>query len=287
MESSVNEIVAEAERLANGGAHINDVLRCLRRLSLAEFGHLLLGIPNPNYPALSKALPRMAAVAVQREWTGADGPLLLEQTLSFTTVLTNRYRAQAAKGLSNARVLDFGCGYGRIMRAMYYFCDPEQLYGCDPRAASLEHCRNDGMLGNFAASEYLPPRIPFETKFDLAYAYSVLTHTSLRATKQCLDVLAAACAAEGMLAITIRPVEYWNANTGTPLEDRQRCAARHREEGFAFHPHLWAPIDGDLVYGDTSMSLDWLTQRCPQLSILASEPVPTDPLQTIVYLTPR
>jgi SAM-dependent methyltransferase len=224
---------------------------------------------------------------VQRAWTGADGLQLWQQTLAFTTVLTNQYRSQTGKELSAARVLDFGCGYGRIMRAMYYFCDPEQLYGCDPWTDALEHCRRDAMFGHFALSDYLPDRLPFEGEFDLLYAYSVLTHTSARATKQCLDVLAAACTPEGIVAITIRPVEYWNVDTGAPLEDRQRCAARHRQEGFAFHPHLREPIDGDVVYGDTSMSLEWLAERCPQLRIIATQPVPTDPLQTIVFLAMR
>jgi SAM-dependent methyltransferase len=285
--TSRDEIVSNVERLAGGGAGVNEILSCLRALSLADFGELFLTMPNARYPALSKALPRMASADVQRAWTGADGLVLLQQTLSFTTVVTNKYRSQSPKELAAARVLDFGCGYGRIMRAMYYFCDPERLYGCDPWTDSLEHCRQDGMLGHFALSDYLPDRIPFDGKFDLLYAYSVFTHTSARATKRCLDVLVAACGPGGMIAITIRPAEYWNAETETPREDRARCAARHREGGFAFHPHLREPIDGDLVYGDTSMSLEWLAQSCPQLKILSTEPVPTDPLQTIVYLTPR
>ena len=282
-----DEILSEAERLALTGRGMKDILRCLRGLSLADFVELLLEIPNPAYPALSKVLPRAASATVQRAWTGADGHLLLPETVSFTTLLSNRYRTETGKELASARVLDFGCGYGRILRAMYYFCDPEQLYGCDPRAESLEHCRNDGILGHLAISEYLPDRLPFEGKFDLIFAYSVLTHTSARATKQCLDVLAAACAPNGMIALTIRPPEYWDVDTGMLLETRRRCAALHRAEGFAFEPHIWAPIDGDLVYGDTSMTLEWLAQRSPQLRILATEPVPTDPLQRIVYLKPH
>jgi SAM-dependent methyltransferase len=282
-----DQIVSEAERLGSQGAAVNEILRCLRRLSLAEFGEFLLGMPDPRYPALARILPHMAPAAVQRAWTGADGLTLLQQTLSFTSVLTNKYRSTTAKQLDAARVLDFGCGYGRIMRAMYYFCDPEQLYACDPWAESLVHCRQAGMLGHFALSDYLPTRLPFEGKFDLIFAYSVLTHTSARATKQCLDAFAAACAPDGMVAFTIRPVEYWDAETETPLEDRRGCAARHREEGFAFHPHIRPPVDGDLVYGDTSMTFDWLARQCPQLSIVGTEPVPTDRLQTIVYLRPR
>ncbi len=110
----------------------SDVFKQLTVLSISDFGTLLLSIPNPKFPKLSNILPRMATEEVQRNWTGCSGLQLLTQTTDFVRSLSYNYTKITGKPLTDKTILDFGCGYGRIARLMYYFTNENNFYGVDP-----------------------------------------------------------------------------------------------------------------------------------------------------------
>jgi SAM-dependent methyltransferase len=272
--------------IAKAEASGPDCLDVLRSLPLDDFGQVLISLPLPEYPNISRCLPRMASAEVQRNWTGNDGIHLLRQTNTFVRLVSHNFQALCGRPLEGARVLDFGCGYGRIMRSMYYFTDPTNLYGCDPWDVSIGLCKDAGVLGNLAVSEYLPKALPFEDTFDLAYAFSVFTHLSERATKQCLDTLRAQLSPNGLLVITIRPIEYWQIDNSINKDEAEKLMEQHRHTGFAFRPHAIAAVDGDITYGDTSMTLEYLTERFPSLKIAKIERSLDDPWQILVFMRP-
>jgi SAM-dependent methyltransferase len=265
-----------------------DAITGLRQLSLDDFGLVLLSMPDTRYPKLSRLLPTMASDEVQRDWTGNYGVALLKETTAFVRALSYNYARVSGRHLDGATVLDFGCGYGRIAQLLYYFTDEENIFGVDPWDRSIELCRESGMSTNFAVSDYLPTFLPVgATKFDLVYAFSVFTHLSHRAMTTSLDTLRKYIADDGLLAITIRPVEYWEHDPLTSPKQKDVFAVRHREEGFAFNPHNREPIDGDVTYGDSSMSLDWITATFPEWTIKATDRCLNDPLQRYVFMVPR
>jgi hypothetical protein len=61
----------------------------------------------------------------------------------------------------------------------------------------------------------------------------------------------------------------------------------HDDRGFAFTPHNRPPIDGDITYGDTSMSVGYIESNFPQWQIEAVECNQIDSLQILVFLRPR
>ena len=105
-------------------------------------------------------------------------------------------------------MLDFGCGWGRMLRFLARDVDPGDLYGCDPVEGILDVCRTTRVPANLARSEFVPERLPFDGPFDLAYAFSVFTHLSERAHERCLRALHAALRPGGVLVVTVRPLEY-------------------------------------------------------------------------------
>ncbi|MEO6202232.1 MAG: class I SAM-dependent methyltransferase [Nitrospirales bacterium] len=265
-----------------------DAITGLRQLSLDDFGLVILSMPDPEYPKLSRLLPSMASEEVQRGWTGNHGVALLKQTTAFVRAMSYNYTRVTGRSLDDATVLDFGCGYGRIAQLLYYFTVEEKVFGVDPREQSIELCRESGLCTNFAVSEYLPTSLPVgETKFDLIYAFSVYTHLSRRAMTTSLNTLRKYIADDGVLTMTIRPVENWEHDPDTSPEQKVALAVRHREEGFAFNPHNWAPIDCDITYGDSSMTLDWITATFPDWTIKATDRCLSDRLQRYVFLVPR
>ena len=275
-------VLAAAERSASLG--LVPALRVLRWLSLEDFGALLISMPDDRrFPNLSRALPRMASEEVQAAWTAAKGFALLEQTIVFMRLITDRYEKITGKKIGNARMLDFGCGYGRLMRMMAYHADPAQIYGCDPWQDSLDIALNDGMFGHLALSARVPDRLPFPGRFDLIYAYSVFTHLPERIAARCLQTLADALAPQGLLVITVRPIEYWPLSRYPELEEKMH---EHRTRGFAFVPHGWEPIDGDIPFGDASLTPEWIERTIPRLQ-LADRLRWGGPLQTTISLKLR
>jgi SAM-dependent methyltransferase len=71
-------------------------------------------------------------------------------------------------------VIDFGCGCGRVARALPQHVDCE-LWGCDITAPAVEWCQ-EYLPGTYFMSTEEPPLKVADEQFDSLYAISVLTH---------------------------------------------------------------------------------------------------------------
>lgn len=282
--SRIDRVTSRAERIAAHG-DLDAVLGQLRTLSLDEFGAVLLGMPHASYPRLSQLLPAMASDETQMIWTGNKGSALLRQSTTFIRSVWHAYERETRRSLSTANVLDYGCGYGRLLRLMLYFCPPRQIFGCDPWDRSIDLCREARIPAHLAVSDYLPAALPFPgVPFDLAYAYSVFTHTSDNATRTALAAMHRSLRPGGMLVATIRPKEYWRIDPNASPAEVDGLKAQHDELGFAFRPHARQMAPGEATYGDTSMTLDGLAARAHGWRIVGTDRTLEKSYQQIVYL---
>jgi len=262
-------------------------LRHLRLLGLSDFGAVLWSIPLAGYPRVSALLPKMASLEVQRTWTGASGDVLLGQSLSFIRSMSCTYSRLTVSPLSGKRILDFGCGYGRLTRLCYFYSD--DIWAVDPWEDALALCREAGLQRNLFKSEELPLMLPVPEDFDVIFAYSVLTHTSERASKALLCAMRRHLRLGGLACITIRPIEFWknreslSQGQGTQ-PSRVDMERQHAQLGFAFTPHKRSPVDGEITFGDTSMTTDWLKINAPDWRLVGFDHLPEDILQRIVFL---
>lgn len=263
------------------------VFEALRELPLEEVGDLLFDVSNAP-PALRNILPAMASEEVQKNWTGTCGRSLLKQSLSFVEILASNYESITGRSLSGARILDYGCGWGRLIRLMYKFSDPDLIHGCDAWDVSLDLCRQSGIRARLAKCDEVPKEAPFPgTEFDLIYAFSVFTHLSERTAKAVMSSLRERISPQGLAVVTIRPIEYWDVHPASQsLVDAKKMKETHLATGFAFTPHLRAPIDGDVAYGDASMTLGYIGMNWAGWSVAGESPCASDPYQQIVFLRP-
>jgi len=262
----------------------DELIRHLKPIGLTAFSLLMLSMPDEKLPKISKILPTMASEDVQKSWTGCSGTVLLAQSLDFVRTVITGIAELRQMSVDEFSVLDFGCGYGRLARLFYYYIKQDNFYGVDPWDRSINECLDNGIAKNIFLSDYLPSSLPLgDKKFDLIYAFSVFTHLSERATKLALNTLGEYLNDDGILVVTIRPVEYWELRKD--LNNRDALVDAHRTEGFAFRPHNRASVDGDITYGDTSMTVDWLLKNFPQYRISKIDYSLSDRHQLYIFLT--
>jgi SAM-dependent methyltransferase len=70
-------------------------------------------------------------------------------------------------------ILDFGCGCGRIVR---HITTTGKLYGCDYNQEAITWAKNHLPIAQFCVNGLQPPTAYSDNKFDLIFAFSILTH---------------------------------------------------------------------------------------------------------------
>jgi SAM-dependent methyltransferase len=264
-------------------ARSQDVPGLLRDIPLDLLGVLLLDVPE-RYPNLRAFFPAMPPEQSQDLWTGNHGIPLLAQSLAFIQSLAAGYAELTYKRLEDAHVLDFGCGWGRLVRLLYKYVPYEQIYAVDSWDKSIEACQQYGLKANLALCDTLPTTLPFNRQFDLMFAFSVFTHLGEKTAAAVLTTLRQYIPADGLLVITVRPKEYWSYHMdGKHQSEMYRL---HDEKGFAFIPHRTTAGDSDAPYGDTSISMKYLRDHFPQWKVVKTSVNPIDPYQLILFLRP-
>jgi SAM-dependent methyltransferase len=230
---------------------------------------LLLSQEYEVYPNIRSLLPSVPDPALQELWNGASGELLAAQSKAFYTKLRQTFARHSDRPLADARVLDFGCGWGRLTRFLARDVTPGRLYGCDPVEGILDVCRESGVPATLARSDFLPERLPFDERFDLAFAFSVFTHMSEPAHESCLRALHGALLPGGILVVTVRPPEYLRVcELMHPLLEQlgPDYRARLEEPVYLFTPHAAEPshmqyTGGEMTYGEAVITLPYIRAR--------------------------
>ena len=275
-----------------------DIPSLFKKIPLEIFSELSLGVPG-DYPNIKKWFPLMPSEEVQIHWTGNHGKVLLDQTTKFVKTLISGFSEITNKKLTGSKVLDFGCGWGRIIRLLYKYTSEENIYAVDPWDESIRMCKEKNLKGNFSMIDYLPMSLPFNEKFDLIFAFSVFTHLSEKAAVIAMDTLRKYITDDGVMVITIRPKEYWNVldkNKNRHGRLAKELLQLHDQYGFAFRssdyasgggtPLDSAPVDGVITYGDASMTFKYIENNFMGWEIISVEWDSVDPLQIIVFLKP-
>jgi 2-polyprenyl-3-methyl-5-hydroxy-6-metoxy-1,4-benzoquinol methylase len=277
--------LARAESALDQG--LASALEALRALSHDEFAAATFGVP-PEFLRLRQSLPRYAEAEIQRGWTGNDGVLLLQKTALFSRMLDGFYAQHAGKPLRGARILDYGCGWGRLLRQMLYFSDPDRLFGVDPWSRSIEECRKTNVLGAIHQIDYHPQALPDAIRsIDCAIAFSIFTHLGESNVREILTCVRKVMAPGGLFVATIRPVEYWAPRRGVLGEETvARMVAQHESGEYAFIPSGAVANAGSQDYGEASVSLEGM-QRLGATAgwrVVGHDWLLLDPFQLLICL---
>jgi SAM-dependent methyltransferase len=126
-------------------------------------------------------------------------------------------RASGVDPANTSRMLDFGCGAGRLTRHLQFLAEGREIFGVDVSAEHIKWCQaNLAPPFRFATTTTIP-HLPFQDRFfDLICCGSVFTHIDDLAEAWLLE-LGRILAPEGRLYLTIH-----DNHTIQLLEGRER-----------------------------------------------------------------
>lgn len=256
---------------------------------------VLLSREYSLYPNIRAVLPAMPERALQERWNGWTGIKLLAEGKAFYARVRELHEAHGPAAMSESAVLDFGCGWGRTTRFFARDVGPDALFGCDPVGSILDVCERTRVPAAFARSDFVPDALPFETRFDLVFAFSVFTHLSEPAHRACLRAIQRSLKPGGLLVLTIRPPAYLDhCERLRPLLDSlgpDRLAALE-EPRYLFAPHPSAPDHpqfhgAEMTYGETVVTLAYVRRHWGPLFELLDVSLLVEDLHQVVLALRR
>lgn len=171
------------------------------------------------------------------------------------------------------RILDLPCGYGRVLRWLAAHYHYARIVACDLDAAGVAFCRERfGAVG--VVSHVDLERVDFDTRFDLVWCGSLLTHLPPQRWPAVLARFAQWTAECGVIVLTLQGrifaslLARGQSNLAENI-DKARLLRNFAADGVAFEPYCERPHE---AYGVALASPGyvggWL-QRYPHLILRA------------------
>lgn len=156
----------------------------------------------------------------------------------------------------NLRVLDFACGYGRLLRFLVAWLPKNNIHGAEIQADALElNKRLFGIEGHLSGSD--PEAFSIDQRFDMIWVASLFSHLPDRLFRAWLGKLHALLAPGGVLCFSVR--------------DESQFAGAMPATGFVYRPESERiPIDSS-IYGTA-----WASERYVRRAVESSVSEPVD-----------
>jgi SAM-dependent methyltransferase len=244
--------VETAEAAAQRG-DVSAIYDVLHEITLADFCELLLGVPA-QYPALAKVVPRLPSEAEQKRWVGDAGRHLMDRSCNITRLFDALSWRVTGRSLREHTILDYGCGWGRLLRMMWWASHPRRVYGIDPLVESLDACRKCGITEQIELCEQVPSSLPYRgVQFSFAFSFSVFTHIPEHVAQSILSAVRDRLDRDGIFVVTVRSVDFWKVRRAAWGNERVDSLCRqHLCDGYAFVPLSLSGNDDGSLYGDTT-----------------------------------
>ena len=164
-----------------------------------------------NTSAASKfaaALPSLPAENIQVQFVGKAGDEALLEAHALARTFKDLYREYVGPFTQSTRVLDYGCGWGRITRFFLKDVAAGNLWGIDCNEEVIDFCRQSNPWSRFELNDPMPPTDLPSDQFDLVFSYSVFTHLREDVHFAWLAELGRLVKPGGLLIFSVRPRQF-------------------------------------------------------------------------------
>lgn len=198
------------------GSWSRDVVRSIDETSLVS----PFGDPMPSFPPAE----------LQILTTGQAGEATLKPAAAFYGDVVETFRDAGNAFDPDTRILDFGCGWGRITRFFLREVPLRNLHGVDVDPDFIRVCRETFGSDQFVECDSGPPLEYPDERFDIIFAFSVFSHLSESISLRWMREFARLIRPGGLLAFTTRNEAFLSlceslGKSGTPLSQHHRVLA--------------------------------------------------------------
>jgi SAM-dependent methyltransferase len=215
-------------------------------------------------PRLRQLMPALPPEEVQYRFAGAAGDDTIRDAFGFYQ-LVKELLARHHRGAARS-ILEFGCGWGRIIRLFIREAEPQQLWGIDCMAPAIEICQATNPHATFRRVDPFPPSGLTPASFDLVYAFSVFSHLSEEAHARWLAEFKTILRPGGLLVLTTRPREFilmcaelrarqeernWAQGTVLAFQDTEEALRRYDRGEYVYEPMGGGDVLDKSFFGET------------------------------------
>lgn len=149
-------------------------------------------------------LPAFPSDDVQTRTTGQAGANTLKEAYIFYQDCVEMFSTLGRPINQNAKLLDFGVGWGRIARFFLRDLPLSNIYGLDVMSEFVDICKETFRSDNFFVTTPFPPTDMPAGSFDFVVGYSVFSHLSEQACKEWMQEFHRLTKPGALVALTTR-----------------------------------------------------------------------------------
>lgn len=166
---------------------------------------------------MTRELP-LPPSALARRVGGTEGEEFLAQGLRIKETIVAALPADWT--FAGKRVLDFGCGVGRVLRHFAAETPHTELHGCDIDLQSIAWLRDEFPRAfRLTTCERMPPLEYPDDTFDLIYVVSIFTHLVEDQWEPWLRELRRVLRPDGVALVTFHNRVAYEHMTGVPFDE--------------------------------------------------------------------
>jgi SAM-dependent methyltransferase len=210
--------------------------------------------------ALKEILPGMPEEQVQLQSNGLSGDTALFDALQIYQLFKRIFEANVGKLSDCDNILDFGVGWGRVIRFFLKDVEPNKLWGIDHYDKVIDICKQQNKWCNFQLIKPFPPTSFPDNMFDLIFCYSVFSHLSEDAHRKWVEEFKRILKPGGLVIATTwqrdfitrcrdaraeKNPAFWTTHLPKLFVDTERWLAHYDNGGFCWES---APEYGEISY---------------------------------------
>jgi len=226
--------------------------------------------------AVRGLLPGMPDEQAQLRFTGMAGDQTLHEAFNMYKICERLVRQHLGGFEKVANILDYGCGWGRVIRYFLKDVEPSKLWGVDPFEEVLDLAKQTNRWCDFRLIPTMPPTELPENNFDVVYLFSVFSHLSEDAHLRLLAEFKRVLRPGGLVIATTRPREFilhcaeLRARTDLPphleggaksFPDTEEALARYDSGAFCYSPSGGGDLLDGSFYGEACISKKYVQDR--------------------------
>ncbi len=175
---------------------------------------------NPPVYHRGRPLPGFPSDEVQASTTGQAGIGALREAFGFYQTCSDEFARLKRPIRETDSLLDFGTGWGRILRCFLRDTTMENLFGVDVSAEFIRICQMSFRSNNFITVTPFPPTPIPDARFNFIVGYSVFSHLSEAACLAWMNEFSRILAPGGLVALTTRSRAFFDVCRGLKDDGR-------------------------------------------------------------------